>query len=326
MKLKHHPDTILDLIGNTPLIKLNNITKGIKADIFAKLEYMNPTGSIKDRMVKYMLEKAEAKGRIKPGDTIIDYSSGNTALALAVFGTLKGYKLKLVVRDNLSREKIEFLESLHADLVMVDHALTPESPDSCCNITPRIAEETPRGYYFNQHNNCENIEAHHKNTGPEIWKQTEGSIDYFVAGIGTGGTICGVSQFLKKKNPEIKVVGVDPKGSVFFDYFHTKKLITPSPYLIEGIGDEFLTGCVDLSLLDDVYQVTDKQAFLMTRRLADEEGILSGGSSGAALWTAIKLARDLDRPCRIVTVFPDSANRYLSTIYNDDWLKENKIK
>lgn len=321
----NHPNNILELIGNTPLIKLNNITIGLKAEIFAKLEFMNPIGSIKDRIAKHMLEKAEKDGRIKPGDIVIDNSSGNTALALAVVCALKGYKLKMVVRDNLSSEKIKYLKAMHVDLIMVDHTLPPESPNSYNNITPKIAKETPNAYYFDQHNNRDNNETHYKTTGPEIWDQMEGNIDYFLAGIGTGGTICGVSQFLKEKKSEIKVVGVDPKGSIFFDYFHSKETIKPSPYLIEGLGDEFLIGCVDFDLLDDILQVSDQQAFSMTRRLADEEGIMAGGSSGAALWAALKLARELDRPCRIVTVFPDSANRYLSTIYNDDWLREKNI-
>lgn len=313
---------ILEGIGNTPLIKLNRITAGIKADIFAKLEFINPMGSIKDRIAKYMIEKAEKEERIKPGDTIIDNSSGNTALGLAMVCAVKEYKVKMVVRDSLSSEKIKFLRAMNVELVMVDHTLPPESPESYNNITPRLVHETPGGYYFDQHNNRENNEAHYLTTGPEIWEQMEGKIDYFVAGIGTGGTICGVSKYLKERDPHIKVIGVDPRGSIFYDYFHHKKLIKPSPYFIEGLGDEFLIGCVDFSLIDDIYQITDKTAFRMTRELADKEAILAGGSSGAALWAAVRLASEIDRPARIVTVFADSAMRYLSTIYNDSWLKE----
>lgn len=313
---------ILEQVGNTPLIKLNKITRGLKADIFAKLEFFNPMGSVKDRIAKYMIEKAEKEGRIKPGDTIVDNSSGNTALGLAMVCALKGYKLKMVVRDNLSTEKIKFLKALNVELVMVDHTLPPESPQSYNNLAPRIAQETLNAYYFNQHNNQENNETHYVTTGPEIWEQMEGKIDYFVAGIGTGGTICGVSKFLKEKDPKIKIIGVDPKGSVFYEYFHSKRLIKPSPYLLEGLGDEFLIGCVDFSLIDDIYQITDKEAFRMTRKLANKESIFAGGSSGAALWAAIKLAREIDAKARIVTIFADSANRYLSTIYNDYWLKE----
>jgi cystathionine beta-synthase len=322
MPLKFFSKDILEGIGNTPLIKLNRITKGIKADIFAKLEFLNPMGSIKDRIAKHMIEIAEKEGRIKPGYTIVDNSSGNTALALAMVGALKGYKVKMVVRDNISPEKIEFLDVLKVELVLVDHTLPPESPESYNNLAPRIAKETPKTYYFDQHNNRENNEAHYKTTGPEIWEQMEGKIDYFVAGIGTGGTISGVSKFLKEKDPNIRVIGVDPVGSIFFDYFHTKKMTSPSLYLLEGLGDEFLVGCVDFSLIDNIYQVTDKDAFLMTRELASKEAILAGGSSGATIWASLKLAREINKPARIVTVIPDSANRYLSTIYNDDWLRE----
>lgn len=313
---------ILDGIGHTPLIRLRKITGGVKADIFAKLEYFNPMGSIKDRIARHMIEKAEREGRIKPGDTIVDNSSGNTALGLAMVCSVKGYKVKMVVRDSLSMEKIKFLKAMNVELVMVDHTLPPDSYDSYNKITPRIVRQTSGGYYFDQHNNKENNETHYLSTGPEIWEQMEGKIDYFVAGIGTGGTICGVARFLKEKDPHIKIIGVDPVGSIFFDYFHTKKLVPPSPYHLEGLGDEFLIGCVDFSLIDDIFRVSDKTAFLMTRKLADNESILAGGSSGAALWAAIELAKKLDRPARIVTVFADSGTRYLSSIYNDDWLKE----
>jgi len=231
----------------------------------------------------------------------------------------------MVVRDNISPEKIEFLKVLNVELVLVDHTLPPESPDSYNNIAPRIVKETPNGYYFNQHNNPENNETHYKTTGPEIWEQMEGKIDYFIAGIGTGGTICGVAKFLKEKDLKIRVIGVDPLGSVFFDFFHTKRMIKPSPYLLEGLGDEFLIGCVDFNLIDNIYQITDKQAFQMTRELANKEAILAGGSSGAAIWASLKLAKEIDKPARIVTIFPDSANRYLSTIYNDDWLREKEM-
>jgi cystathionine beta-synthase len=314
---------ILDSIGNTPLIRLNKANWDIKADIYSKLEYFNPMGSIKDRIAKYMIEKAEKEGRIKPGDTIMDNSSGNTALGLAMVCAVKGYKVKMVVRDSLSMEKIKFLRAMNVELLMVDHTLPADSPFSYNNITPHILKDTPRAYYFDQHNNRENNETHYHTTGPEIWEQMEGKIDYFVAGIGTGGTICGVAKFLKEKNPEIKIIGIDPVGSIFYDYFHTKKIISPSPYMLEGLGDEFLIGCVDFDLIDDIYKITDKTAFRMTRELADKEAILAGGSSGATLWGCIDLAKKIDRPARIVTLFADSGTRYLSSIYNDDWLREN---
>jgi cystathionine beta-synthase len=313
---------ILAGIGNTPLIRLEKTTQAVNSDIFAKLEYFNPMGSVKDRIARYMIEKAERERRIKPGDTIVDNSSGNTALGLAMVCSVKGYKVKMVVRDSLSMEKIKFLKAMNVELVMVDHTLSPDSPDSYNNITPRIVQETPGGYYFDQHNNQENNETHYHSTGPEIWEQMEGKIDYFVAGIGTGGTICGVAKFLKEKDPHIKVIGVDPVGSIFYDYFHTKKIVPSAPYFLEGLGDEFLIGCVNFDLIDDIFKITDKMAFQMTRELADKEAILAGGSSGAALWGALELAKKIGRSARIVTVFADSGTRYLSSIYNDDWLKE----
>lgn len=316
---------ILEGIGNTPMIKLNRVTKNIPAEIFAKLEFLNPMGSVKDRIAKHMIEKAEQEKRIKPGDTIVDNSSGNTALALAMVCALKGYKLKIVARDSISSEKIKFLKALNVELVMVDSTLPPESPNSYNNIAPRIAKETPNGYYLDQHNNRENNDTHRLTTGPEIWEQMEGKIDYFIAGMGTGGTLCGAAEYLKGKDPHIKVIGIDPVGSVFYDYFYHKKLVKPSSYLLEGLGDEFLIGCVDFSLIDDIYQVRDKDAFLMTRELANKEAILAGGSSGAALWGCMRLAREIQKEARIVTLFPDSANRYLSSIYNDSWLKNKGI-
>jgi cystathionine beta-synthase len=314
---------ILEAVGDTPLIKLNRITAGLDADIFAKLEYFNPMGSIKDRIAKFMVEKAESEGRIKPGDTIIDNSSGNTALGLAMVCSVKGYRLKMVVRDSISSEKIKFLRALNVDLHMVDNTLPPDSPDSYNNITPRLAAADPDLFHLDQHNCRDNNETHYRTTGPEIWEQMDGNIDYFVTGIGTGGTVCGVSRFLKERDPSIRVVAVDPVGSIFYDYFHTRTLVKPSRYVLEGLGDEFLIGCVDFSLIDDMVRVTDKDAFLKTRELANREVILAGGSSGASILAAIQVAKEAGAGARIVTVFPDSANRYLSSIYNDEWLRVN---
>lgn len=314
-------DSVLDVVGNTPLVKLTRMNQGIDSEIFAKLEFLNPMGSVKDRIAKYMIEKAEKDGRIKKGQLIIENSSGNTALGLALVALQKGYKLKVIVRDSLSKEKIDHLNALGVDILAVDHTLPPESPDSYNKITPRIAKETPDCYFPDQHNNLENNEAHYMTTGPEIWQQMAGRIDYFVAAAGTGGTICGVAQYLKEKDPNIKVIGIDADGSIFYDYFHSKKIVKPHPYLIEGLGDEFLIDCIDFSLIDDMYRVTDKEAFFYTRELVKKEGIMAGGSSGAALWAVLKLAKSLPKPARIVTIFPDSASRYLSTIFNDQWLK-----
>ena len=321
-RLKIFHTNILEGIGNTPLVKINQFSNIGQAEIFAKLEFLNPMGSIKDRVAHHMVAKAEKDGRLSPGATIIDNSSGNTALALAMVCAIKGYNLKMVVRDNLSSEKIKFLKALNVGLVFVDHTLPPKSPKNYNNITPLIVEQTPNSYYFDQHNNRDNCEAHYLSTGPEIWEQMKGKIDFFVAGMGTGGTISGVAQYLKEKDPNIKIIGIDPKGSVFYDYFYSKTLITPGPYLLEGLGDEFLIKCVDFNLIDEIYQITDIDAFHMTRQLAFKEAVFAGGSSGAALWACLRLAKNIDSRARIVTVFADTATRYLSTIYNDTWLLE----
>ena len=317
--------SVIDVIGHTPLVRLNRIAQDIPGEVYAKLEFLNPMGSSKDRIARYMIEKAEREGKIKPGDLIIENSSGNTALGLALIALQKGYRLKVVVRDRISREKLDQLRALGVEIHMVDSTLPPEHPDSYNNLTPRLARETPHCLFPDQHNNLDNNEAHYRGTGPEIWEQMEGRIDYFVAGIGTGGTVGGTARFLKEKDPRIRVIAVDPLGSVFHDYFHHRKLVKPGPYLIEGLGDEFLIGCAVFTHIDDMLQVTDREAFLTAREIARREGLLVGGSSGAALWGVRQLAKRLDGPARIVTVFPDGASRYLSTIYNDEWLAEKGL-
>jgi cystathionine beta-synthase len=325
MKNKRVYDSVLDVVGNTPLVKLTKMNHGVDSEIFAKLEFLNPMGSIKDRIAKYMIEKAEQAGKLKNGQLIIENSSGNTALGLALVALQKGYKLKVVVRDSISQEKVNQLKVLGVDIHFADSSLPPESPDSYNNVTPKIVAETPGSYYPDQHNNRENNEAHYKSTGPEIWEQMDGKIDYFVAGMGTGGTLCGAARYLKEQDPNIKVIGIDPVGSIFYDYFHTGKIVKAGPYLIEGLGDEFLIKCVDFAIIDDMYQIADKVAFQFAGELVKKEGILAGGSSGAALWGVLKLAKSLPEPARIVTIFPDSASRYLSTVFNGDWLKEKGL-
>ena len=316
-------ENILDVIGWTPIVRLNRIMGDLPAEVWAKLEFLNPMGSVKDRIARYMIEKAEREGRIEDGALIIENSSGNTALGLAMVAIQKGYRLKVVVRDRISPEKDRQLKALGVEVLKVDSSLPPESPDSYNRITPRIAAETPGCFFPYQHNNRENNETHYATTGPEIWEQMEGRIDYLVAGMGTGGTIGGTAKFLKEKDPAIKVVAVDPEGSIFYDYFKTGKRVEPGPYLLEGLGDEFLIGTADFSVIDDMIRVSDRDAFLTTRELVRREGIMGGGSSGAAVWAVRKLARELDRPARIVTIFPDGASRYLSTIFDDDWMRQH---
>ncbi|MBN1632997.1 MAG: cysteine synthase family protein [Ignavibacteria bacterium] len=321
--MKNYYNNISDLIGNTPMLKLSRIAKGLKADIYAKIEYMNPGGSVKDRIAKYMVEKAEREGKIKPGDTILENSSGNTATGLSIVCNEKGYKLKLVVRDTMSTEKRRMLEILGAEIITADTSLPPENPNSYNKLAENIAKNDKSVYYLDQHNNLDNNEAHYMTTGPEIWEQLEGKIDYFIGGIGTGGTVTGAGKFLKEKNPDIKVIGVDPFGSVFYDYFKEKKIIKPYEYKIEGLGDEFLIGTAQLHLLDDMMQVKDSDSIEWAKKIAAEEGLIAGGSSGANVWAAVKLAKEIDREANIVTLVCDSGYKYISTIFDDDWAKKN---
>jgi cystathionine beta-synthase len=329
MKIDGTFNSIVETVGNTPIVKLNKITKDLgidgKIEVFAKLEFLNPMGSIKDRIAKYMLEKAEKEGKLKKGQTIVENSSGNTALGLALLAIQKGYKLKVVVRDRISKDKLNQLKALGVEIVLVDSSLPPEDPNSYNNITPKIVKETKDAFFPDQHNNKDNNETHYMTTGPEIWEQMEGKIDYFIAGMGTGGTIGGTARFLKEKDPNIKVIAVDPIGSIFYDYFYTKKIITPKPYLIEGLGDEFLIECADFSNIDEMIKVTDKDSFLTARKLLKIEGILGGGSSGAAVWAISEIAKKINKPARIATIFPDGSSRYLSTIFNDEWMKEQNF-
>ena len=318
-------DSILDVVGHTPMVKLNRVTAGLSSEVFAKLEFLNPMGSVKDRIARYMLEKAEREGKLHDGQLIIECSSGNTAIGLALVAIQKGYRLKVVVRDSLSKEKLNQLKALGVEIHSVDHSLPPEHPESYNNITPKLVAESPGCFYPDQHNNRDNNETHYMTTGPEIWEQMEGRIDYFVAGMGTGGTICGTGRYLKEKDPNIKVVAVDPVGSVFYDWFHSKEHVSSGPYLIEGLGDEFLIKTAEFDVLDDIIRVTDRDAFLAARELVKKEGVLAGGSSGAALWAVRKLSRELSKPARIVTIFPDGASRYLSTIFNDEWMKKKGL-
>jgi len=320
MKVYH---SIKDVIGNTPIVKLNFLTRGLKANIFVKLEYLNPGGSVKDRIALYMIEKAEREGKIKPGDTILENSSGNTATGLAIICNQKGYKLKLVLRDTISKEKLRMLEILGAEIIFVDASLPPENPRSYNKYAENLAKEDKSLFYLDQHNNLDNNEAHYKTTGPEIWEQMEGKIDFLIGGVGTGGTITGAGKYLKEKNPQIKIIGIDPYGSIFYNWFKERKLIKPYPYKIEGIGDEFLIKTAQLDVLDDMYQVSDLDAINWAKHLAREEGIIAGGSTGANIWGALKLAREVDDYVNIVTFAYDSGYKYVSTIFNDEWIEKN---
>ncbi len=315
-------DCISEAVGWTPLVRLGPTVDDLDCEVFAKIEFLNPMGSVKDRIARHMVEKAIAEDRLHGGDIVVESSSGNTAMGLAMMSVLHDLRCTMVVRKQTSKEKLDCLRAMGVDLVLVDGDLPPEDPESYNRKAREIVARNPDAFFPDQHNNRENSDAHYATTGPEIWQQMEGRIDYLVAGMGTGGTICGVARYLKEQDPAIRAIAVDPAGSVFHDWFHHRRLDRPAPYLVEGLGDEEIIGCPDFSLLDDVYRVSDREAFRATRALARREAILGGGSSGAALWAVRKLGRTLDRPARIVTVFPDSGSRYMSTIFNDEWMKQ----
>ncbi|MGH9870320.1 MAG: PLP-dependent cysteine synthase family protein [Candidatus Polarisedimenticolia bacterium] len=314
-------DRLSEAVGWTPLVRLDRAMGRIPGEAFAKIEFMNPMGSVKDRIARHMIRKALADGSLQAGDVVVESSSGNTAMGLAMMAVLEGLRCRMVVRRQTSREKLDCLRAMGVDLVLVDGDLPPDHPESYNQMAKHVARETPRSYFPDQHNNRANSEAHYLTTGPEIWSQMQGRIDYLVAGMGTGGTICGVARYLKEQDPRIQVIAVDPVGSVFFDHFKKGRAGVPGRSLLEGLGDEEVIGCPQWDLIDDMLQVSDRDAFLAARELARTEAILGGGSSGAALWGVRQWARGLDRPARIVTVFPDSGTRYLSTIYNDDWMR-----
>ena len=314
---------ILECIGNTPIVKLDHLENDLKSEFYVKLEYLNPGGSIKDRIGLFIIEQAEKEGAIKPGGTIVEGTSGNTGVGLAIAGNLKGYRCIFVMPDKMSNEKVQNLRAFGAKVVITPTAVEPEDPRSYYEVSKRIVKETPNSFYANQYHNQANPETHYRWTGPEIWDQVGDQIDTLVIGMGTGGTISGCGKFLKEKNPKLKVVGIDPIGSLYYEYFRTGKLVKAHTYLTEGIGEDFLPSTMDFSVVDDVVQVTDKESMLMTRKLLTKEGIYSGPSSGSAVVGAIKYARGLKHPEKILIILPDSGNRYLSKVYNDDWMREN---
>jgi cystathionine beta-synthase len=318
-------NNILELFGNTPLIRLNKITKGIKAPIFAKMESMNPGGSVKDRIGLNIILDAEKNGQIKPGGTIVEATSGNTGIGLALAAAVKGYKCIFVMTDKASTEKVKYLKALGADVVVVPSTAKPNSPEYYVNTAQRIAKDTPNSFYATQYTNPSNPEAHYKTTGPELWEQTEGKITHFVASLGTGGTISGTGRFLKEKDTNIKVIGADPYGSIFKTYKESGVVIEGTPYLVEGIGQERIVENVHFQYIDEVINISDKDSFNMSRRLAREEGIFTGGSTGTILAAALKVAKDLDESAVVVFIVCDTGERYLSKHHSDEWMREKRL-
>ena len=320
-----HED-ILGTIGNTPLVKLSRVTRGIPCQILAKLEFFNPGGSVKDRIALPILEAYERSGELIPGGTVVEATSGNTGAALAIACALRGYQAIFVMPDKMSQEKIQLLRAFGARVVITPTAVPPDDPRSYYSVAERIAEETPNAVLAGQYHNPANPESHRLTTGPEIWEQTAGKVTDVVVGMGTGGTISGIGQFVRDNGHEVGIIGVDPKGSLLYDAWKAggeSDGIEASTYKIEGIGEDFIPSTLDLDMVDLVVQVDDEEAFRWTRRLVREEGIFCGGSSGAAMAGAVKAAEDLGPERLMVVIFPDSGSRYLSKVFSDDWMREN---
>jgi cystathionine beta-synthase len=308
-------ESILDLVGHTPMVRLQKVARGVKPVILAKLEQLNPGGSVKDRIALTMIEDAERSGLLRPGGTIIEPTSGNTGHGLAMVAAIKGYNMVFVMPDKMSAEKISLLRAYGADVVVCPTNVERESPQSYYSVAERLSHEIPGAFQPNQYFNQRNPEAHYRTTGPEVWEQTEGRVDVFVAGMGTGGTISGVARYLKERKPSVQIVGADPEGSIYSG--------SVRPYKVEGVGEDFMPGTMDIKLVDQVVQVSDKQSFVAARRLAREEGILVGGSSGMALHAALVVARDRGPDDVIVVLFPDTGRNYLSKFFNDEWMRQN---
>ena len=317
-------NNILETIGNTPMVKLNVITKDIKATILAKVETTNPGNSVKDRMAVKMVEDAEKSGLLKPGGTIIEGTSGNTGMGLALVAINKGYKLICVLNDKQSKEKMDILRAVGAEVVVCPTAVEPTDPRSYCSVSRRLSTEIPNSWYVNQYDNLSNRQAHYEQTAPEVWDQTDGKITHFIVGVGTGGTISGVGRYLKEKNPNVKIWGIDTYGSVFKKYKETGIFDENEiyPYITEGIGEDVLPENVDFSIIDHFEKVTDKDAAVMTRRIAREEGIFVGNSAGAAIAGLLQMKDELKETDVVVVLFHDHGSRYIGKIFNDEWMKE----
>jgi len=321
-------DNILETIGWTPLIRLNRITRGVQTPVYAKADFFNPGGSVKDRIGLPIIERAERAGELRPGGTIVEGTSGNTGIGLAIAAALKGYRCIFTMPDKMSQEKVRLLKAFGAEVIITPTAVPPDHPDHYVVMATRIAKETPNAILENQFYNPANPEAHYETTGPELWEQTEGKITHFVASAGTGGTISGVGKYLKEKNPKVKVIAGDPLGSILAEFWRSKGERKPEgvPYKIEGVGQDKIPGTIDMSVIDDYRTVSDRESFAMARRLTREEGLFVGGSSGLIAHVAMQVAREVNDPnAYVVTFLCDTGERYLSKLYNDEWMRENQL-
>jgi len=315
-------NNILEAIGGTPLVRLNRIAQGLKPQIYVKADYINPGGSVKDRIGVTMIDDAEKRGLLKPGGTIIEGTSGNTGMGLALVAAVRGYKMVFTITDKQSKEKVDLLKALGAEVIVCPTAVEPDDPRSYYSVAKKLAREIPNSFYPNQYDNPMNPEAHYKTTGPEIWEDSDGKITYFVCGMGTGGTISGVGKYLKEKNPAIKIIGVDPEGSLYYDFHKSGQVSRARTYVVEGIGEDFFPTTMDLKILDDILQVNDEECFVIARRLVKQEGLFTGGSGGGCIAATLKLAKSLTEKDFVVAFLPDTGMRYLSKVYNDEWMRE----
>ena len=321
-------DSVIETIGWTPLIRLNRVTRGMRTPVYGKADFFNPGGSVKDRIGGPIIDQAERSGHLKPGGTIVEGTSGNTGVGLAIAAALKGYKCIFTMPDKMSQEKVRLLKAFGAEVIITPTAVAPDHPDNYVMMAKRIAEETPNAILANQFYNQANPQAHYDTTGPELWEQSEGRITHFVAAAGTGGTITGVGRYLKEKNPRVRIIAGDPQGSILAELWRSqgRNRIDGAPYKVEGIGQDKLPGTLDLSVVDDYRTVSDRDAFQMARRLTREEGLFVGGSAGLITHLALQCAREVDDPSAfVVTFLCDTGERYLSKVYNDEWMRENQL-